>query len=564
LHVLDLGAAPTVDRLVVVADHEHATRVPGEQAHESVLDRVGVLEFVDQQFAEALAVMRQQRTVVAQQFVRAQQQFGEVDQPGAVAAFLVQGVRAAHDVGPRIGAGLQVLRTPAFVLLRIDPPCDLPRREACFVQFQLLHDALDQTQLVVAVQHLEPFGQLRVLPVQAQQAMRQAVEGADPHARAPAATARCSALGARAHLAGGLVGERHRKDAVRRHAVHLVEPGDAVGEHAGLAGTGAGEDQVVTGRCGDGLALRRIQRVEQVRNIHRPILRGRGGGSRLQELRQQRLERLRASEQVALQFVAAAFAQPVQLFFGLHAFGDDAQVQVVAQPDDRGTDRRVVGVVAQVLDEGPVDLQPVDRQALEVRRGWNSRCRSRPTEMPTPSDAMRCIVSIARSGLSMITLSVISSSSTSAGNANSSTTAATSRYSSWPNCAAETLTEIRTRPRPVAASSAWWRAASRSTKRPSLDDQPAFLAHADELGRQQQAALPDVASARALQARAGGRTDRTAAGRRAGNSPVAQRLAQARHQLQAMRHGAVEFLAIGDRAICAPGAWPGTSPGPHA
>ena len=34
-----------------------------------------------------------------------------------------------------------------------------------------------------------------------------------------------------AHLAGGLVGEGHREDAVHRHAVDLVEPGDAVGEH---------------------------------------------------------------------------------------------------------------------------------------------------------------------------------------------------------------------------------------------------------------------------------------------------------------------------------------------
>ena len=65
LHVLDLGAAPAVDGLVVVADHEHAAAVAGEQAHEAVLDRVGVLEFVDQDFAEAMPVMREQRRVVA-------------------------------------------------------------------------------------------------------------------------------------------------------------------------------------------------------------------------------------------------------------------------------------------------------------------------------------------------------------------------------------------------------------------------------------------------------------------------------------------------------------------
>ena len=77
---------------------------------------------------------------------------------------------------------LDVLRAPAFVLLRVDPPRDLARREARVVEFQLLHHALDQAQLVVGVEHLEAFRQLRFLPVQAQQAVREAVEGADPHA----------------------------------------------------------------------------------------------------------------------------------------------------------------------------------------------------------------------------------------------------------------------------------------------------------------------------------------------------------------------------------------------
>src|SRR5207342_1007399 len=55
---------------------------------------------------------------------------------------------------------------------------------------------------------------------------------------------------------------------VRRHAKGLVEPGDTVGEHAGLAGTGAGEHEIVARRCADGLALGGVQRVEQMRNIH--------------------------------------------------------------------------------------------------------------------------------------------------------------------------------------------------------------------------------------------------------------------------------------------------------
>ncbi len=158
---------------------------------------------------------------------------------------------------------------PPFVLLRVDPPGDLPRREACLVQFQRLHHALDQALLVVAVQHLEAFRQPGVLPVQAQQAVGDAVEGAHPHAARLAAELPGDA---RAHLAGRLVGEGHREDAVHRHAVHLVQPGDAVGQHAGLAGTGAGEDEIVARRGGHGLALGRVQPVEEVGDIHGGIL----------------------------------------------------------------------------------------------------------------------------------------------------------------------------------------------------------------------------------------------------------------------------------------------------
>lgn len=77
---------------------------------------------------------------------------------------------------------------------------------------------------------------------------------------------------AQAHLARGLVGEGHREDAVHRHAVHLVQPGDAMGQYAGLAGTGTGEHEQVAGFGTDRVALRGVQAVEQVGDIHPAIL----------------------------------------------------------------------------------------------------------------------------------------------------------------------------------------------------------------------------------------------------------------------------------------------------
>ena len=140
LHVLDLGAAPAVDRLVVVADHEHVAVVAGEHAHEGVLDGVGVLEFVDQELAEAVAVVRQQRRVVAQQLVRAQQQLGEIDQAGAVAALLVGRVqlRIVCRRSDRRSAWMCCGRRPSSFCALIHHAIWRGGKRAV-VEFQLLH-----------------------------------------------------------------------------------------------------------------------------------------------------------------------------------------------------------------------------------------------------------------------------------------------------------------------------------------------------------------------------------------------------------------------------------------
>ena len=61
-------------------------------------------------------------------------------------------------------------------------------------------------------------------------------------------------------------------------------------------------------------------------------------------------------------------AQEGGLLLGLHALGGDAQVQPAGHRDDGGDDGRIVGIMAQVLDERAVDLQRVDGEALQVRQ----------------------------------------------------------------------------------------------------------------------------------------------------------------------------------------------------
>jgi len=79
-----------VDRLVVVADGEDRVVRSGEQLQPPVLQRVGVLELVDQDVAEPLLVVGADRLVAQQQFVAAQQQLREIDHARALALCVVQ------------------------------------------------------------------------------------------------------------------------------------------------------------------------------------------------------------------------------------------------------------------------------------------------------------------------------------------------------------------------------------------------------------------------------------------------------------------------------------------
>ena len=79
LQVLDLRAAPAIDRLIVIADRERQALRAHQQLQPVVLNGVGVLELVDQHMPEARPIMREHVGPVAQQFVSAQQQFGEID-----------------------------------------------------------------------------------------------------------------------------------------------------------------------------------------------------------------------------------------------------------------------------------------------------------------------------------------------------------------------------------------------------------------------------------------------------------------------------------------------------
>ena len=82
------------------------------------------------------------------------------------------------------------------------------------------------------------------------------MEGTDPHA---AGRGIDHGLDARPHFTGGLVGEGHGQHRVRRQALDIDQPGDAVHQHPRLAAAGSGKYQQRVLRCTHGLSLCIIQ-----------------------------------------------------------------------------------------------------------------------------------------------------------------------------------------------------------------------------------------------------------------------------------------------------------------
>ncbi len=238
-HVGGVGAAEGVDRLVVVADREQRRVRAGEQLQPAVLQRVGVLEFVDQDVLEAVLIVLAQRLVAVQQFVGAQQQFGKIRHPLALALRVVGLVQLGH-VHRVFVERLGVARAPPGFLVAVDEPLHLLRFVLLGVDVQRLHQPLDRGELVGRIEDLERLRQPRLAPVRAQQPVGQTMEGADPHA---ARVDRQHRRDAGEHLLRRLVGEGHREDAVRRHLPGLDQPHDARGQHPRLARAGARQNQ---------------------------------------------------------------------------------------------------------------------------------------------------------------------------------------------------------------------------------------------------------------------------------------------------------------------------------
>ena len=141
-------------------------------------------------------------------------------------------------------------------------------------QVLLAQDLLHQRLLVVRVVDDEPPADPDRLAVLAQDAGTERVERAGQDVAAALADQADDPF---AQLGGGPVRERDGQDPPGADVLDADEVGDPMGQHPGLAGSGAGQDQERSLRRGDGPRLLRVERVDDLRGSGRE---GRGPGGR--------------------------------------------------------------------------------------------------------------------------------------------------------------------------------------------------------------------------------------------------------------------------------------------
>src|SRR6266849_1840769 len=259
----DVGAAPTINGLVFVADDADVLLWTGEEAQEIVLHAVGVLIFIDVDVLEAGLPLFADGGGFAQQLHATQQEIVKIESVAFVEQLFVGGV----DVGDLASifvdrAGAKIFGRLAVVLGIADAAENVARRERVVVDLQVGHGQLDGGELVVVIVDGEIAREAGIRRFAAKKAGAKRMKGGEPGLRGRHAGAQQQVRDAIAHFLGGFVGEGDREDGFGGDTAGN-EIGHAEGDGASLAGSGSGEKEHRTFRCFGGNTLLRVQFVEK-------------------------------------------------------------------------------------------------------------------------------------------------------------------------------------------------------------------------------------------------------------------------------------------------------------
>ncbi len=182
--VRDVGAAPAVDRLVLVAHDEEVPGLARDEAHELRLDAVRVLVFVHEEVPDAPPEQVAHAVVRRDEARREDEEVVEVERLRRAQRLLV-GARDVREAGAEevAEAAREIVRLDALVLRLRDARLDLARRRRLLGQGDFLHRALHDGELVVRVEDDEALRHARLVRKAPEEAHAPGVERPDERAR---------------------------------------------------------------------------------------------------------------------------------------------------------------------------------------------------------------------------------------------------------------------------------------------------------------------------------------------------------------------------------------------
>ena len=286
-NVLNIGAAKTINALVVVAHHADVAMSAGQQARQQILQMVGVLILVNEHVAELVLVVFPGRSIGLQQADRVQDDVVEVQSIGAAQSLVVKCIYFTDSDFTPFSVALPFLRKHRrslhLVLGGGNHRQDLPDGKGLLVQTQFLQNILDHPLAVVGIVDGEVAGKAQLIDITPQDPHAGGVERSGPHVPGLLPQHLLQTL---LQLVGGLVGE--------------------------------GNGQYLPGSC----RLHSTQILSQ-----RALLRRGGGGILLQKLHLVLGNRQRDLVGIAATSIAQQIGYPVDQHRGLAAAGSGQQQQ---------------------------------------------------------------------------------------------------------------------------------------------------------------------------------------------------------------------------------------------
>ena len=181
--VAQIGSAPGIDRLIVVAHHHDVAVRSSKQHRDLVLSMIGVLVLVNHDVAEALLIGRQHVLVILEQQEGVQKQVVEIKRVRSAQALLQSRVHArghlAHWIAHLV---LEITRHDELVFRLGDAVHERIDRKTLRINVELRHDLFVQSLEIVGVVNSETLREPEQLGIGTQHAHAHAVERRHPHA----------------------------------------------------------------------------------------------------------------------------------------------------------------------------------------------------------------------------------------------------------------------------------------------------------------------------------------------------------------------------------------------